>query len=122
MNQAKLFGLKVRAVRKAAKITQERAAESAKLNPKYLGQIERGEKRPSFEAIISLARALHVGPVVFFQLDPEDADEKTLRKEIERYCSMPALSNYSGYPGSSRPCWSLSHRPQPTGLQGSVYS
>src|SRR6266852_5162353 len=83
MNQAKLFGLKVRAVRKAAKITQERAAESAKLNPKYLGQIERGEKRPSFEAIISLARALHVGPVVFFQFDPEDADEKTLRKEID---------------------------------------
>jgi len=83
MSQAKLFGLKVREVRKRANKTQEQAAESAKLNPKYLGQIERGEKRPTFEAIISLARALHVSPVVFFQYDPEDADEKTLRKKID---------------------------------------
>ena len=84
MNQAQLFGKRVRTVRKAARITQEKVAERAGLNPKYLGQIERGEKRPSFEAILGLAKALHVSPVLFFQFDGEGFDEKSLRKEIDR--------------------------------------
>jgi transcriptional regulator with XRE-family HTH domain len=83
MTQSKLFGKRVRAIRKAAKITQEKAAEAAHLNSKYLGEIERGEKRPSFEAIIALAKALNVSPEAFFQLDREDGDEKTLRRRIE---------------------------------------
>ena len=83
MSQAKLFGLRVRAVRKAARITQEQAAEAARLNPKYLGQIERGEKRPSFEAIIALAKALHVSPALLFQFDREESDEGALRKRID---------------------------------------
>jgi transcriptional regulator with XRE-family HTH domain len=84
MNQAQLFGKRVRAVRKAAKITQEKAAEGAGFNPKYLGQIERGEKRPSFEAILALAKTFRVSPSLFFQFDREGFDEKTLRKEIDR--------------------------------------
>ncbi len=83
MNQLKLFGRRVRAVRKAAKITQEQAAEAARLNPKYLGQIERGEKRPSFEAILALGKALSVSPATLFQFDREDADERTLRRRLE---------------------------------------
>ncbi|MGD0921678.1 MAG: helix-turn-helix transcriptional regulator [Terriglobia bacterium] len=83
MDQPKLFGKRVRAVRKAAKITQEEAAEAAGLNPKYLGEIERGEKRPSFEAILALAKALRVSPAVFFHFDREETDEKILRKRIE---------------------------------------
>ncbi len=83
MNQLKLFGKRVRAVRKAARVTQEKAAEQAHLNAKYLGEIERGEKRPSFEAIVALAKALHVTPAAFFQFDREETDEKTLRRKIE---------------------------------------
>ena len=70
-------------MRKAAGITQEEAAEKARLNPKYLGQIERGEKRPSFDAIISLATALQVKPTAFFEYDQEEKDLKILRKKIE---------------------------------------
>lgn len=84
MNQAQLFGKRVRTIRKAAKITQEKAAEGAGLNPKYLGEIERGEKRPSFDAILALAKALHVSPALFFQFDGEGFDEKSLRKEIDK--------------------------------------
>ncbi len=83
MNQLQLFGKRVRAVRKAAKITQEQAAEAVRLNAKYLGEIERGEKRPSFETILALAKALHVSPVAFFQFDREEDDEKLLRRKIE---------------------------------------
>ena len=83
MVEPKLFGKRVRAVRKAARITQEKAAEAAHLNSKYLGEIERGEKRPSFEAIIALSKALDVLPEAFFQFDLEDNDEKALRRKIE---------------------------------------
>jgi transcriptional regulator with XRE-family HTH domain len=83
MLEPKLFGKRVRAIRKAARITQENAAEAAHLNPKYLGEIERGEKRPSFEAIIALAKALKVSPDAFFQFDREESDEKTIRRKIE---------------------------------------
>jgi transcriptional regulator with XRE-family HTH domain len=83
MNQSKLFGKRVRTVRRAAKITQEEAAEAAHLNPKYIGEIERGEKRPSFEAVMALAKALSVSPETFFQFDREESDEKALRKRIE---------------------------------------
>ncbi len=83
MNQLKLFGRRLRGIRKSAKITQEDAAEAAHLNPKYLGEIERGEKRPSFEAILALAKALKTSPATFFQLDRAETDPKTLRKRID---------------------------------------
>lgn len=81
-------------MRKAAGLTQEEAAERASLNPKYLGQIERGEKRPSFDAITSLAKALQVSPSVFFQLDHEESDEKAVRKNLDglvRRCTVEQL-------------------------------
>lgn len=83
MNQLKSFGRRVRAARKAAKLTQEAAAERARLNPKYLGQIERGEKRPSFDAVISLASALRISPSAFFQFDQDPMDDRTLRKNFD---------------------------------------
>src|SRR5260370_35449411 len=81
-NQPKLFGKRVRTLRRAAKVTQEDAAERARLNPKYVGEIERGEKRPSFEAILALANALETSPAAFFQFDREEYDEKLLRKKL----------------------------------------
>ena len=86
MDQPKRFGKRVRAVRRAAKITQEKAAEEASLNPKYLGEIERGEKKPSFEAILAISKALKVSPAVLFQLDREERDEKALRRQLEALC------------------------------------
>jgi len=82
-NQQKLFGKRVRSIRRAAKVTQEDAAEGAPLNAKYLSEIERGEKRPSFEAILALTKALNTSPAAFFQFDREDSDEKTLRRKVE---------------------------------------
>jgi transcriptional regulator with XRE-family HTH domain len=83
MDQVRLFGKRIRTLRKAAKMTQEGAAEAARLNSKYLGQIERGEKRPSLDAILALAKALQVSPASFFYFDREENDEKVLRKKIE---------------------------------------
>jgi XRE family transcriptional regulator, regulator of sulfur utilization len=82
-DQPKLFGKRVRTIRRAAGLTQEDAAERAEIHPKYLGEIERGEKRPSFEAILALADALGTSPAAFFQFDKEENSEKVLRKKIE---------------------------------------
>ena len=83
MRYAELFGKRVRAIRKAAKITQEKAAEKARLNSKYVGEIERGEKRPSFEAILALADALNTSPAALFEFDNEEGNERVLRKKVE---------------------------------------
>lgn len=82
-DQPKLFGNRVRAIRRAANITQEDAAERAKIHPKYLGEIERGEKSPSFDAILALAYALETSPAEFFQFEKEERNEKVLRKRID---------------------------------------
>ena len=83
MDRVSRFGKRVRTLRKAAKMTQEMAAEEAHLNSKYLGQIERGEKRPSLDAILALAKALQVSPASFFHFDREENDERVLRRQIE---------------------------------------
>ena len=94
MDQVRLFGKRIRTLRKAAKLTQEKAAEEARLNPKYLGQIERGEKRPSLDAILALAKALRVSPASFFHFDREENDETILRRRIDGLvvdCGVPEL-------------------------------
>ena len=83
MEQAKLFGRRVRAIRTAARITQKQIAERAQVNPKYLAELERGEKKPSFDALVALARVLGVPPAAFFQFDRKDSDETALRKKID---------------------------------------
>ena len=83
MEQAKLFGSRVRAIRTAARITQKQIAERAQVNPKYLGELERGEKKPSFDALLALARVLGVPPAAFFQFDRKESDETALRKKID---------------------------------------
>ena len=48
-------------------MTQERLAERADLNPKYLGEIERGEKIISIEALLRIAKAVKVPIRSFFR-------------------------------------------------------
>lgn len=67
----RLFGRRVRAARKALKLTIEQAAE-------------RGEKRASFETIIALAASLEVAPIVLFQFDRAETDPAVLRQRISR--------------------------------------
>lgn len=87
MEQAKLFGRRLRSIRKALKITQEQIAEEAEINPKYLGELERGEKKPSFDVLVALSTALGVPLGAFFQFDREERDEKALRRKLDSILS-----------------------------------
>jgi DNA-binding XRE family transcriptional regulator len=67
LRHRKLIGDAIRRYRKRADLTQEKLAESADLNPKYLGEIERGEKIISIEALLRIAKAIKVPIRVFFR-------------------------------------------------------
>ena len=62
----KLIGDSIRRSRKAAKLTQEALAEKVHLNPKYIGEIERGEKIISIEALMRIAETVKVPLSEFF--------------------------------------------------------
>ena len=67
LRHRKLIGDAIRQYRKRAKLTQEELAERADLNPKYLGEIERGEKIISIEALLRIAQALKTPIRAFFR-------------------------------------------------------
>ena len=50
----------IRHYRKKAEMTQEQLGESADLNPKYIGEVERTEKTISVDALARIATALKV--------------------------------------------------------------
>lgn len=54
------FGQVVREAREAADLSQERLGFLAKLSRVYIGEIERGEKTPTLDAVASLSLALGV--------------------------------------------------------------
>ncbi len=56
----KHFGHNLKSLRNARSWTQDHLGELADLNPKYLGEMERGERNPSLDVLWRLARALGV--------------------------------------------------------------
>ena len=56
----RLLGDAIRMSRKAAGFSQEKLAEKADLHPNYIGEVERGEKTISVDALIRIAKALKV--------------------------------------------------------------
>jgi len=83
MKEAELFGQLVRAARKAGKMSLGQLAEKANTGVKHLGRIERGEKLPSFELIVALARALNVSPSTFFHFENANVDPKFLTQQLQ---------------------------------------
>jgi transcriptional regulator with XRE-family HTH domain len=56
----KSFGMRVKYIRKAAKISQEKLAETTQLHPTYISMIESGKTNPTLEIIVKLAKALKI--------------------------------------------------------------
>jgi transcriptional regulator with XRE-family HTH domain len=67
LRHRKIIGEAIRQQRKKAGLTQECLAELVELNPKYLGEIERGEKIISIEALLRIAKAVRVPVRIFFR-------------------------------------------------------
>jgi transcriptional regulator with XRE-family HTH domain len=67
LSHRKILGETIRLYRKKADLTQEELAERVDLNWKYLGEVERGEKIISIEALLRIARVLEVRMATFFK-------------------------------------------------------
>ena len=83
MNEAELFGQLLRATRKDRKVNLGKLAEKVDIGVKHLGRIERGEKVPSFELIIALARELNASPATFFHFENANVDSKFLTQQLQ---------------------------------------
>ena len=77
MDYAKLFGRRLKVLRKANKLNQAELAEKVGIETKYLSNIETGRRSPSFEKVVALAKALEVSMSALFSFDHE--------KPIPRY-------------------------------------
>lgn len=56
------FGEVVQTHRRRLGLTQTALAERANLHPNHVGYVERGDKKPSFETVIAVCKALGVKP------------------------------------------------------------
>jgi transcriptional regulator with XRE-family HTH domain len=52
------FGINLKVIRVQAGLTQESLAIAAGLDRSYIGELERGQRNPSLEVLLKLARAL----------------------------------------------------------------
>ena len=86
VTSASQFGGLLRSVRKSRKMKIWQVAEKVDIEVKHLGRIERGERQPSFDLLISLAKCLDVSPSKFFEFE-STSDPKTLRKNIDHLLS-----------------------------------
>jgi transcriptional regulator with XRE-family HTH domain len=62
----KIVGNAIREARKAAALSQEALAEKADLHHNYIGEVERGEKTISVDALMRIAGSLKVSISRFF--------------------------------------------------------
>jgi transcriptional regulator with XRE-family HTH domain len=58
--EAEMFGERVRELREKRGMTQEKLAQAADLTTSFVSTVERGQKAPSLNTILKLARALKV--------------------------------------------------------------
>lgn len=59
-NIEKIFGLKIKELRKQKKYSQEKLANLSSISKSYISQIEKGKKTVSLEIINKLAKALEI--------------------------------------------------------------
>jgi len=92
------LGVKIRILREAAGLTQERLAEAADISVKFTGYIERGQRSPSIKTLEKIAKALEVAPKELFEF-PDDGEKEiacqTLLVEL-RKCSLDDIRTLTG--------------------------
>jgi transcriptional regulator with XRE-family HTH domain len=65
INIDSFFGNSLKQIRRKKHITQEDLADMAKLDRTYISLLERGLRKPSLEAIMSIAKSLDISACEF---------------------------------------------------------
>src|ERR1043165_3363983 len=82
VQEAQLFGRRLRELRKARGMTQEALAESADLSGNYISDLELGLKVPSLTILVRLSQALAVAQP---ELLPDFTREAVKRMKVRRH-------------------------------------
>jgi transcriptional regulator with XRE-family HTH domain len=82
MKYRDLFALRVRKLRKAAKISLEIAAERGNITGNFWGDVERSKKVPSLDTIVAMAKGLGVTPSTLLLIEREE-DPRDIKKRID---------------------------------------
>lgn len=92
------IGRRIRKLRIAQNLTQERLAEHAGISASFLGHIERGTRKMSLETLIHLSMSLHCTTDALLGIRQVDADalrraadllQELLSAELQRYIDSP---------------------------------
>lgn len=83
MQEAKLFGRRLRELRKERGLTQEALAEEADLSGNYISDLELGLKVPSLTILVQLSQALDVATPVLLADFTREAVKK-MRVRVRR--------------------------------------
>ena len=79
----KLLGDRIRELRKARKMSQEKLAELSGLHTTYVGGVERAERNTSVDSIEKFAEGLGVDPMELFRFSP-DKNRTFLQKQLSK--------------------------------------
>lgn len=80
----KAFGGLIRELRVQAGLTQEQLSFRARVHRTYVGNLERGEKSPTLDVIIALARALGTEPSLLVDAAVKNAGKASGSKRPPR--------------------------------------
>jgi transcriptional regulator with XRE-family HTH domain len=100
MDQAKLFGKRLKALRKARKLSQAQLAERIDVGEKFLGDLETARRSPSFETVVSIAKELDVPVYDLFYFDKDGDDPKAVRRRLDSLlnrCSSQQVRQIYGH-------------------------
>jgi len=81
LDYMRLFATRIRRLRKAAKLSVDKAAEKAGISGSFWGEVELQKKVPSLQIVVAMAKGLSVPVSVLLQVDSEE-DEEGLRKRL----------------------------------------
>ncbi len=84
-----LLGNRIRTIRKAKNIKQEKLAELVDRTTEHISFIERGERAPSLELLLGIARVLDISPSDLFEV---------MLTERENEASIPTPVPLSPFP------------------------
>lgn len=100
MDQAKLFGKRLKVLRKSRKLSQAQLAEKIDVGTKFLGDLETARRSPSFETIVSIAKELDVPVYDLFYFEKDGDDPKAIRRRLENIlsrCSPQQIKQIYGH-------------------------
>lgn len=83
-SKKELIGARIRSLREAKGMTQEKLAEVMDINSKYLSNIERGKENPTLDMLIKFAEALKVEMWEMFDFGHE-VGLKELRESLNKF-------------------------------------